>query len=153
MGNLNIMRIFLCMAMPVLVYLSSCTTKDHEFSDFDKATIIEHGVHHIFETVHFTSDFYLNPIQMIKSDDVPQSVKMQINGRTCELIDELSKEYYQEDKKHPIPFVKIARLERINDQMVRLDVEFPSIDSIYYLRIRHQAGTIPEVVALNSNPE
>ena len=137
--------------MPAFVSLTGCNADDKEFSDFDKAAIIGHGIHYIFQTVQFTPDFYNNPVQLIKSSHVPGSVKIQVNGRSCELIDELSKELYQEDPKHPIPFVKVIKLNGMSDHLVQLDVEFPSIQTVFYLKIRHQPGTVLEVIELSED--
>lgn len=137
--------------LAALSFLSSCNKGQNEFSDYDKAAIIEHGIHHIFQSSRFVSDFYLNPVQIVKSSNVPGSVRIVVNGRSCALIDELSKELYQEDPGHPLPFVKVVKLDRIGTNLVGLDVEFPSIETTFYMKIKHSPGDIPEIVALSSS--
>lgn len=74
--------------------LSFSNTETKNDSALDSIAVIESGLNHIFKINHFAPELYANPVQIIKSGNVPKETRFIINGRAIELVDRQTTSFY-----------------------------------------------------------
>ena len=117
--------------------LQSCDSKvgsqDGNSVDFDSAKVIEQSLQYVFGNNSFAPTYYTRSIKIVRSANVPSSLKFIINGRLCELVDQPDKFYT--DVFKPIPYVEVEKIKFINREFAEVDLIFPATGHWFMLEL------------------
>ena len=136
----------------IILFLNfSCSTSTEKgISSIDTVAVIETGIDYVFKHTSFAPEFYSHPVQIINSNNVPTGTKFMINGRGIKLVDKKAKQFYTKNVFHPLPFVDVERLKMNPNNIIELDLGFPSTGNVYQLKIKYINGKIWKIEELSN---
>jgi len=141
------------LAILVIIFLNSCSSKQNSDTYLDSAAVIEKGIDYVFKETSFAPEFYNSPIQIIKSSNVPANLNFVLHGKYCEFTDEKSREAYTGDFLHPIPYVSISKIRKDKNNVIELDLKFPSIGTTFHLKIKEKQGNSLSITDMSDSQE
>ena len=122
--------------------LSCSTGENKNESSVDSTDVIESALDRVFKINYFAPEFYANPIQIIRSRNVPGNLTFKINGQNIELVNRQPKHFYTLNVSKPMPFVDIEKFKIIDKNTVKLNLGFPSIGNVYEMKIYWKNGKV-----------
>jgi len=114
---------------------TSCSSYNTESTKIDSVLVIETGIEYVFETQKFNPNYYIAPIKIIKSANIPDKAKFSINGKQCEVIDKLPDSLHKNIFK-PLPFIEISEFKLNQDKTIELGLIFRATGHWFKIKMK-----------------
>jgi hypothetical protein len=117
--------------------------------EFDSAKVIEQGLVHIFKTNTFAPTYYTQPVQIVRSPNVPANLAFSIDGRKCELVDRPEYQDFFKDLMKPAPYVEVEKLKFNSAESAEVDLLFRTTGRWFMLELKKENNTNWKVVKIS----
>lgn len=121
---------------------------DTTTNTIDTLKVIEHGVDYIFKTQRFAIDYYINPLKIVKSKNVPANITFFLNGLKIELVNE-KPNLNTEDWRHPYPYLEVLKLKNTEKDRVLLTLLFRTTGNEYTIWLKKEKSNNLKIDSLS----
>lgn len=145
------MRVQIILGFAIL--LVACTNNGHPSksdntkTSLDTAKVIETGIDYLFKNQRFAPTYYVYPLKIVKSKNVPSTMVFMVNGQSIEMVAKKPLEDILPDWRKPQPYLDVIKLKRTPNGIIELELFFLTIGSNFILKINEKDGkfaVVPE---------
>ena len=138
----------------VLGLMASCTTNNdvenkRTTNIIDSVKAIETGVDFVFKTKRFADDYYVNPLKIVKSKNVPDNTVFLANGLKTELVNEKPNSEILNNWKNPQPYLEVLELKNVDHDRILLTLLFRTTGNEFAIWLKKGQSKCLEVDSLS----